>query len=127
MARMYFDDDADLRHIEARTVCIVGYGNQGRSQALNLRDSGVRVIVGSRRDSSYESALEDGFDVLPVAEAVAKAEIVFFLVPDEVMPRRLRDATSGRVWRAATWLVFASGYNIAFDLITPPYRHRRGA
>lgn len=118
MARMYFDDDADLRHIEDRTVCIVGYGNQGRSQALNLRDSGVTVIVGSRRDSSYETALADGLDVFPVAEAVTKAEIVFFLVPDEVMPDVFdRDIAPGL--RRGDMLVFASGYNIAFDLITP--------
>lgn len=118
MARMYFDDDADLRHIEDRTVCIVGYGNQGRSQALNLRDSGVSVIVGSRRDSSYETALVDALDVFPVAEAVTKAEIVFFLVPDEVMPDVFdRDIAPGL--RRGGMLVFASGYNIAFDLITP--------
>lgn len=119
MARMYFDDDADLRHIEGRTACIVGYGNQGRSQALNLRDNGATVIVGSRRDSSYETALEDGFDVLPVAEAVTRAEIVFFLVPDEVMPDVFeRDIAPGL--RSDDMVVFASGYNIAFDLITPP-------
>ena len=119
MARMYFDEDADLRHTEGRTVCIVGYGNQGRSQALNLRDNGLRVIVGSRRDSSYEAAREDGFDVFPVAEAVTKAEIVFFLVPDEVMPDVFeRDIAPGL--RRDDMLVFASGYNIAFDLITPP-------
>ncbi|MDE0169932.1 MAG: ketol-acid reductoisomerase [bacterium] len=119
MARMYFDGDADLGHLDAREVCIVGYGNQGRSQALNLRDSGVVVIVGSRRDRSYERALADGFDVFPVAEAVRKAQVVFFLVPDEVMPEVFeRDIAPGL--RRDDMLVFASGYNIAFDLITPP-------
>ncbi len=119
MARMYFDGDADLRHLDAREVCIVGYGNQGRSQALNLRDSGVGVIVGSRRDRSYETALADGFDVFPVAETVGKAQVVFFLVPDEVMPDVFeRDIAPGL--RRDDMLVFASGYNIAFDLITPP-------
>ena len=118
MARMYFDDDADIHHIEGRTVCIVGYGNQGRSQALNLWDSGLEVIVGSRRDQSYEMAQADGFEVFPVPEAVNKADIVFFLVPDEVMPKVFEEDVSPGL-RAGDMLVFASGYNIAFDLISP--------
>ncbi len=119
MARMYFDDDADLRHIEGRTVCIVGFGNQGRSQALNLRDSGITVIVGSRRDRSYEQAEADGFAVFPVTEAAARADIVFLLVPDEVMPEVFETEIAPGL-RSGGMLVFASGYNIAFDLITPP-------
>ena len=119
MATMYFDEDADLGHIEGRTSCIVGYGNQGRSQALNLRDSGAAVIVGSRRDSSYDTALEDGFEVLPVAEAVMRAEVVFFLVPDEVMPDVFESDIAPGL-RSGDMVVFASGYNIAFELITPP-------
>ena len=119
MARMYFDEDADLDHVRGRTACIVGYGNQGRSQALNLRDSGLDVIVGSRRDSSYETAGSDGFPVFPVAEAVARAEIVFFLVPDEVMPDLFtREIAPGL--QATDMVVFASGYNVAFNLIEPP-------
>jgi len=119
MARMYFDEEADLRHIDGPTTCIIGYGNQGRSQALNLRDSGATVIVGSRRDSSYETALEDGFEVVPVAAAVSRADIVFFLVPDEVMPDVFeREVAPGL--RRHDMVVFASGYNIAFDLIMPP-------
>ena len=118
MARMYFDEDADLHHIRDRTVCIVGYGNQGRSQALNLRDSGIQVIVGSRRDTSYETARVDGFDVCPVPDAAERADIVFFLVPDEVMPKVFDDEISP-VLRSGDMLVFASGYNIAFDLLQP--------
>ncbi len=119
MARMYFDDDADLHHIEGRTVCIIGYGNQGRSQALNLRDSGLDVIVGSRRDTSYETARTDGFEVYPVPEAAARADIVFLLVPDEVMAGVFETQVAPGL-RSGDLLVFASGYNIAFDLITPP-------
>ncbi len=119
MARMYFDEDADLGHLHGQTICIVGYGNQGRSQALNLRDSGVEVIVGSRRDSSYVTAREDGFNVLSVSEAVTRADIVFFLVPDEVMPPLFRaDIAPGL--RSGDMVVFASGYNVAFDLLEPP-------
>ncbi|MYH55241.1 MAG: ketol-acid reductoisomerase, partial [Acidimicrobiia bacterium] len=68
MAEMYFQEDSDLSHLQGLTICIVGYGNQGRSQALNLADSGQQVIVGSRRDESYQAARRDGFQVLPVAE-----------------------------------------------------------
>ena len=118
MVRMYFDEDADLHHVLDRTVCIVGYGNQGRSQALNLRDSGIEVIVGSRRDTSYETARVDGFDVCPVPDAAERADIVFFLVPDEVMPEVFEDELSP-VLGSGDMLVFASGYNIAFDLLEP--------
>lgn len=116
---MFFDDDADPAHIRGRVIAVVGFGNQGRAQALNLRDSGLEVIVGSRPDSSYEQAASDGFQVVPVAEAVARADVIFFLVPDEVMPEVFeRDVRAGL--RAGDMLVFASGYNIAFNLITPP-------
>ena len=119
MARMFFDDDADVRHVQGQTACIVGYGNQGRSQALNLRDSGVEVIVGSRRDNSYETARMDGFEVVAVREAAERADIVFFLVPDEVMPQVFEEEIHP-VLRSGDMLVFASGYNIAFELLEPP-------
>lgn len=116
---MFFDDDADPAHLRGRAIAVVGFGNQGRAQALNLRDSGAEVIVGSRPDSSYEQAVADGFAVLPVAEAVSRADAVFFLVPDEAMPEVFeRDVRAGL--GEGDTLVFASGYNIAFGLITPP-------
>ena len=119
MARMYFEEDSDLSHVAGQTVCIVGYGNQGRSQALNMRDSGLSIIVGSRRDESYEAALQDGFEALPVSEAVLRSDVVFLLVPDEVMPQVFeRDIAPNLA--AGNMVVFASGYNIAFDLIEPP-------
>ncbi len=119
MARMYFEEDSDLSHVAGQTVCIVGYGNQGRSQALNMRDSGLSIIVGSRRDESYEAALQDGFEALPVGEAVLRSDVVFLLVPDEVMPQVFeRDIAPNLA--AGNMVVFASGYNIAFELIEPP-------
>ncbi|MCY4622278.1 MAG: ketol-acid reductoisomerase [bacterium] len=119
MARMYFEEDSDLSHVAGQIVCIVGYGNQGRSQALNMRDSGLSIIVGSRRDESYEAALQDGFEALPVGEAVLRSDVVFLLVPDEVMPQVFeRDIAPNLA--AGNMVVFASGYNIAFDLIEPP-------
>lgn len=68
-------------------VAIIGYGNQGRSQALNMRDSGLKhVIVGSRHDESYDQANEDGFMVYSIEEASKKADIIFMLLPDEFAP-----------------------------------------
>jgi len=118
MAKMYFDDDADISFVADNTACIVGFGNQGRAQALNLRDSGVKVIVGSQPDRSFDQAVSDGFEVLPVADAVVRADVVFILVPDEVMPSVYEtDIAPGL--EAGNMIVFASGYNIAFGLITP--------
>ena len=119
MARMFFDGDADLSHVEGMTTCIVGYGNQGRSQALNMRDSGLDVIVGSQRDESHRRATEDGFEVLGVADAVVRGDIIFFLVPDEVMPKVFSEEIAPGL-APGNAIVFASGYNIAFDLVQPP-------
>ena len=119
MVRMYFEEDADPGHLAGRTVCIVGYGNQGRSQALNMRDSGLDVIVGSRRDASYRTALEDGLAVFPVGEAAARSHVIFLLVPDEVMPQVFEQDISPNL-APGDMLVFASGYNITFGLIEPP-------
>ena len=119
MARMYFEEDSDLRHLADQTICIVGYGNQGRAQALNMRDSGLSVIVGSRRDTSYKTALQDGFAVFPVDEAAARSDIIFLLVPDEVMAQVFGQDIAPNL-APGNMLVFASGYNIAFGLIQPP-------
>jgi ketol-acid reductoisomerase len=119
MAKMYFDDDADLAVLGGKTICIIGYGNQGRSQALNMRDNGLDVIVGSQRDSSYEQAKQDDFEVFSLAEAVEKADIVFVLVPDEVMPQVYAEHIDPNL-AAGDVLVFASGYNIAYSFVEPP-------
>lgn len=119
MARMYFDKDSDLTHLAGQAICIVGYGNQGRSQALNMRDSGLTVMVGSRRDASYRTALQDGFAVFAVDEAVTRCDVIFLLVPDEVMPRVFLESIAPNL-KSGDMLVFASGYNITFGLIDPP-------
>ena len=69
--KIYFDDDASLEPLDGMTVAILGYGNQGRAQALNLRDSGATVLVGNREDNYAEQAQADGFEPLPIAEAAA--------------------------------------------------------
>jgi ketol-acid reductoisomerase len=119
MSQIYHDDDADLGMLEDQTVALIGYGNQGRSQALNLRDSGVNVIVGSIRDHSAAEAKQDGFRVLSIAEASEQADVVMLLIPDEIMPEVFTKDVAPNL-SPGNLVVFASGYNIAFDLITPP-------
>lgn len=119
MAQWFFDADADLNFIESKTIGIFGYGNQGQAQALNLRDSGQRVIVGSRQDNSYDLAVKDGFSVHALPEAAAESDILFLLLPDEVMPA-VYDAQIADQLKPGDVLVFASGYNIHFGHLRPP-------
>ncbi len=119
MAKFYFDDDADLKYIEGKTVAIIGYGNQGRSQALNLRDSGVQVIVGSPSDNSAKRAKDDDFEVYSIAEASQKADILFMLLPDEVMPSVYEESIAPHL-RPHMVLNFSHGYNIHYKKIVPP-------
>lgn len=118
-ATVYHDEDADLSVLDGQTVAVVGYGNQGRSQALNLRDSGVSVVVGNLADAWRERARADGFAAHDIVDAVRAAEIVMLLIPDEVMPEVYeRDVRPNQ--KKGSALVFASGYNIAFGHIDPP-------
>ena len=80
----YYDPDASLDILRQKTLGIIGYGNQGRAQALNLRDSGLNVIVGSLRDESAGQAEKDGFVVRSVAEVAERANVMALLIPDEV-------------------------------------------
>jgi ketol-acid reductoisomerase len=116
--RFFFDQDANLENLSGKTAAIIGYGNQGRSQALNMRDSGIEVIIGSQRDASFERAREDGFNPRPITEAVASAQIIFILVPDEIMPALYSDKIAPGL-NACDMIVFASGYNIFFRFLEP--------
>jgi ketol-acid reductoisomerase len=118
MATIYHDNDADLGVLADKTVAVVGYGNQGRSQALNMRDSGLEVIVGNIRDASFEQALTDGFQPTSISDAAAAADVVLLLTPDEVMPQ-VYAADVAPHMRPGNVLNFAHGYNIAFGLIEP--------
>ena len=113
------DDDADLKFLEDKTAAILGYGNQGRSQALNLRDSGVSVVVGNRDDEYREQAIEDGFSARSINEAAAAADFLFVLTTDESQPLIWeRDIAPGIA--PGDTLVWASGYNVAYELVVPP-------
>ncbi len=119
MAVIYHDEDASLDAIRGETVAILGYGNQGSAQARNLRDSGLDVIVGNIDDPYRAAAVQDGFEVAPIAAASRRANLVFLLVPDEIMPE-IYQRDIAPYLRPGQLLDFAHGYNIAFDLIVPP-------
>jgi ketol-acid reductoisomerase len=120
-ARLYFDKDADLSVIDGKTIAIVGYGNQGRSQALNIRDTNpdVKVIIGNIEDEYRDRAQQDGFEVCDISDACKRADIILLLIPDETMHKVYKEEierhlTDGKV------LCFASGYCVNFHLIEPP-------
>jgi ketol-acid reductoisomerase len=115
----YYDPDASLETLRQKTLGIIGYGNQGRAQALNLRDSGLDVIVGSLRDETAGQAEKDGFVVRSVAEVAERADVLALLIPDEVQREVYHDVLSTRL-RGGQTLDFAHGYNIHFGLIAPP-------
>ena len=118
MMRIYSDADADLGLLRARKVAIVGYGNQGRAQALNLRDSGVAVTIGLREGSaSAERAARDGFDVKTPGEAASSSDVLMMLVPDELQATLYADIE----WNLGpeTALGFAHGLSVHFGLIVP--------
>jgi ketol-acid reductoisomerase len=115
---VYYDKDADLSVLHGRKVAILGYGNQGRAQALNMRDSGVEVIVGNISDASFERARADGFPTMSVGEAAAAGDILCLLVPDEVQ-RSIYDQDIAPHLRPGQTLDFAHGYNIAYGHIKP--------
>jgi ketol-acid reductoisomerase len=119
MAQVYYDADANLDTLRGKTVGVIGYGNQGRAQALNLRDSGLDVIVGVPADETRRQARDEGFDVSPVREAAGRAQVALLLIPDEVMPS-VFEADIMPALAPGKALCFASGYNIAFGLIQPP-------
>jgi ketol-acid reductoisomerase len=119
MPRVYYDRDADPGALAGETVAVLGYGIQGRAQALTLRDSGVRLVVGNRDDEYGRRAAEDGFEALEIADAARRATIVLILLPDEIQPavfeRSIKDGLApGKA------LVFAHGLAVRYRLIEPP-------
>jgi ketol-acid reductoisomerase len=117
---VYYETDADLSIIQQKRVAFVGYGNQGAAQAKNLRDSGVQeILIGNIEDVYKGAALADGFHVVPIAEAAAWGDVVFLLIPDEDQPQVFREQIAPHL-RPGSTLVVASGYNVAFHLLTIP-------
>ena len=115
-----YDRDIDRGAIEGKTISILGYGSQGRAHALNLRDSGCKVIVGLRADSaSRPGAIRDGVEVAEVADAVKRADITMILIPDEEQPATYMRDVKDNV-KAGSMLMFAHGFAIHFGTIVPP-------
>lgn len=113
------EQDASLEPLQGKTVAILGYGNQGRAQALNLRDSGIRVVVGNRDDDYAKRAVADGFRPLSIREAAEAGDFLILLTTDESQPALWKDQVAPAV-RAGKTLVWASGYNVGYQLIQPP-------
>jgi len=119
MAKIYYDGDADMGVLRGKVVAIIGYGNQGRAQALNIRDSGVEVVVGGLPDATLEQAKEDGFRTMSVSEAAAEGDIVCLLIPDEVQQQVYEEEIRPQL-RPGKALDFAHGYTVHYGLIAPP-------
>lgn len=119
MVDVYREEDGDLNRLDGAPVSVLGYGNQGEAWAQNLRDSGVNVVVGSVRDSSYDRALAAGFDVRDTPSATRAARIHCLLVPDEVMPSYFDEQVKPSLDQGDT-LVIASGYNAYYALLDVP-------
>ncbi len=117
---MIYDDDANLELLEGKTVAIIGFGSQGHAHAQNLKDSGVKVVVGLREDSaSVAAAREAGLEVLPVVEAASQGDLVMILVPDElhraVWEGEVRDGIA-----EGNMLLFGHGFSIHYGEVEPP-------
>lgn len=119
MAQVYTEADAPLTPLQNRAVAIIGYGSQGHAQAQNLRDSGIKVIVGARPGLSWERAQSDGFEVCPIPEAVQRCDVIMLLVNDEHQPQLYREQIASSL-RTGHALGFAHGFNIHYGQITPP-------
>jgi len=118
--KVFYDQDADLKYLDGKTVAIIGYGSQGHAQALNLRDSGVRVLVAEVPGSeNWERAAADGFEPLKAAEAAEMGDIIQILIPDEKQASVYSSDIAPHM-KAGKALMFSHGFNIHFGQIKPP-------
>ena len=119
MATIYYDQDADLSVLSGKTIAVVGYGIQGRAQALCLRDSGCNVVVAELQGTrNYDQAIEDGWTPMTAADAAAKAQVVQILTEDHVQPKVYREHIQPNL-EAGDALVFSHGFNIHYNQIVP--------
>ncbi|MQG21527.1 MAG: ketol-acid reductoisomerase [SAR202 cluster bacterium] len=120
MAEIYYDKDADLETLKGKTVAVMGYGSQGHAHALNLKDSGLDVIVGLYEgSSSWAKAETDGLKVATVEEAAKAADVVMILVPDTIQ-RDIYYRSIAQHLESNQMLMFAHGFNIHYSQIVPP-------
>ena len=120
MAKTYYDQDVNWEVMNGKTVAIIGYGSQGHAHALNLKESGVNVVVGLYEGSKSKAVAEgQGLKVLPVAEAVKQADITMILIPDEKQADVYKNEIAPNL-KSGSALAFAHGFNIHFKQIVPP-------
>jgi len=119
MMKKYYEADADLGVLKGKRIAVIGYGSQGRGQSLNLRDSGLDVVIGLRPGKSWDAAAKDGMNVMTVAEAVKKSDIIQILLPDEHQAAVFRAEILPHL-TANKCLMFSHGFNIHFGQIVPP-------
>lgn len=117
--RVYREADADLEVLRSKTIAVIGYGNQGRAHALNLRDSGLQVIVGQRPGAGWDRASADGFQPLEVSAAAGIADLLIMGLPDETAAE-VYDRDIAPILRDDQTLGFIHGFNICFGFIDPP-------
>jgi len=118
--KLYYDSDADLNHLSNKTVAVIGYGSQGHAHALNLHESGVKVVVGLRPDSKFNAkAAQEGLKSMPTADAVKQADIVMILIPDQNQRHTYEQDIRPNL-KAGAALAFAHGFNIHYNQIVPP-------
>ena len=120
MAKIYYQQDCNLSLLEGKTVAIIGYGSQGHAHAKNLRDSGVKVIIGLYKGSkSWEKAEKEGFEVYTAADAAKKADIIMILINDEKQAKMYKESIEPNL-EPGNMLMFAHGFSIHFGQIIPP-------
>jgi len=116
---VYYDKDCDINIIKSKTVAMIGFGSQGHAHAENLRDSGVEVVIGLRKDgSSWDKAVAKGFETLTVADASAKADVIMILLPDENQKEIYEAEIEPNLKEGAT-IAFGHGFNIHYNRINP--------
>lgn len=120
MSKIYYDSDADLKYLKDKVVGIIGYGSQGRAHALNLRDSGLNVIVSELEGTvNYEKAKNDGFEPIPADQLTKKADVIMILVQDNVQPFVYKSAIGPNL-KKGKYIGFAHGFSIHYNQIVPP-------
>jgi len=120
MAKVYYDADANLDLLKGKKVAVIGYGSQGHAHALNLKESGVEVVVGLHKESpSWKKAQDAGLEVKEVAQAVVESQVVMMLIPDTLQPQVYKESVEPHLQEGDA-IAFAHGFNIHYGQIVPP-------
>ncbi|HEY0073480.1 MAG TPA: ketol-acid reductoisomerase, partial [Abditibacteriaceae bacterium] len=119
MAQIYYDQDADLKALEGKTISVIGFGSQGRGQSLCLRDSGVKVLIGVRPGKSRDAALAEGMEVVDTEEAAARGDVIQILTQDHLQAEIYEKQVAPNL-QPGNAMLFSHGFNVHFGFIKPP-------